>query len=200
MAVELPEQSRLFVVSGPSGVGKTVICDRLVNEYQCGRAITATTRVPRDGEVDGVDYYFYERERFLADVAEERFLEHAEVYGNLYGTPVGPLAARLQRGEVVLLNIDVQGASNLMDDGVLAQFVFLNPPSLEELERRLRSRGTDDPEAVQVRLATAEAEMSGRDRYHHQVVNDNLNTVVEDLAVLMELTARERPGKVEGAH
>ncbi|MGE3165196.1 MAG: guanylate kinase [Planctomycetota bacterium] len=182
----------LVVLSGPSGVGKTALSERLIRDGVCTRAITATTRAPRPGERAGVDYVFYaDRGTFLEDVAKGEFLEHAEVHGNLYGTPLAPLAARLRNGEVVLLVIDVQGAAALMQRGVEATYVFVAPPSFDELERRLRGRASDTPEALRVRLENARLEMACRDRYDHQVVNDDLDRAVKALAALLARQTKE---------
>ncbi len=188
MSVELPKTGQLTVISGPSGVGKTAVCDALLKRFDCERAVTATTRAPREGEVHGVDYFFYETEDFRREVGEGLFLEHAEVYENWYGTPLLPISAQLECGSTVLLNIDVQGATELMDRGVPATFVFLDPPSFEELERRLRSRQSDSEEAICKRLETARAELGEAERYHHRVVNDTLDDVVAEIAQLLGLT------------
>jgi len=131
------ERGRLVVLSGPSGAGKTTVCDRLLEEPEIVRAITATTRPPRDGEVEGVHYYFLDEESFRRDIEQGRFIEYAEVYDRWYGTPEAPLEKQLATGRTVLLNIDVQGAEELMDRGVKGLYLFIEPPDLEELRRRL---------------------------------------------------------------
>ncbi|MEM7164798.1 MAG: guanylate kinase [Planctomycetota bacterium] len=185
MAGENEWPGKIVVVSGPSGVGKTAIVDRLLARGTCKRAITATTRAPRAGEQDGVDYFFHTRAAFEAGIQEGEFLEHAEVHGNLYGTPWTPLEKQLRAGHRVLLNIDVQGAERLMELGTNATFVFLLPPSLEELERRLRSRESDDEAAIQRRLDNAQGELARQDRYDHRVVNDDLDRAVEEIAEIV---------------
>lgn len=183
----------LVVLSGPSGVGKTALSERLIAAGVCTRAITATTRSPRENERDGVDYVFYpDRESFLRGVTQGQFLEHAEVHGNLYGTPIGPLDERLRSGQVVLLVIDVQGARVLMERGIEATYVFVAPPSFEELERRLRQRASDGPEALKLRLENARMELACRDRYDHQVVNDDLDVAVESLTALLSKRTQEK--------
>ncbi len=181
----------LVVISGPSGVGKTVLCSKLVERYRCNRAITATSRAPRPGEKAGEDYYFCDRETFLKDAREGRFLEHAEVHGHLYGIPREPLDERLGRGEVVLLTIDVQGAEELMRQQKPATYVFIEPPDMAELERRLLARGSEDPESAAMRLENARREMGRKDRYDLCVVNGNMETAVEELGVLLGLEKRE---------
>jgi len=190
MSVALPSNGQLVVISGPSGAGKTAVCEALLASYVCERAVTATTRAPREGETHGVDYFFYEIDDFRDEVEEELFLEHAEVYDNLYGTPLLPISAQLECGGTVLLNIDVQGATTLMKRGVPATFVFLDPPSIEELERRLRLRKSDCEEAIQLRLETALSECAEGDRYHYRVVNDKLDDVVAEVAGLLGLSTR----------
>ena len=179
---------RLVVLSGPSGVGKTVICDVLIERAGCTRVITATSRAPRDGEQDGVDYYFRDRAGFESDIRSGRFLEHAEVHGNLYGTPLDPVREQLSRGETALLNIDVQGAVALIEHGIPACYVFIAPPSLEELEARLRKRSSDKDEQIRVRLANAREELAQQHHYDHVIVNDNLDRAVQEM---IQLLARE---------
>ena len=133
-------RGRLLVLSGPSGVGKTVVGERILKDPRFGRAITATTRAPREGERDGVDYHFLTVEEFRRRLAAGWFLEHAEVYGRLYGTPVASVEDLRAAGLHCLLVIDVQGAATLRRQGVDALFVFLDPPSLDELARRLAGR------------------------------------------------------------
>jgi guanylate kinase len=174
-------RGRLVVISGPSGSGKTTVCDRLLAEPDIARAVTATTRKPRPGERDGIDYFFYDEESFRRGIREGKFLEWAEVYGRLYGTPEEPLEAQLAAGRTVLLNIDVQGASELMRRGVDALTIFIEPPSVEELRRRLMARGADDAESIERRLETARAELAQKDRYDHCVVNADLDRTVEEI-------------------
>jgi guanylate kinase len=138
----------LVVVSGPSGVGKTTVAERLRKLPGYGQAVTATTRAPRGGEKDGVDYHFLTDAAFRAGIARGEFLEHAEVHGRLYGTPRASVQAVLDRGLTCLLVIDVQGAATLRASSVEALYVFVAPPSDAELERRLRGRATDSEEAI----------------------------------------------------
>ncbi|MCK6480566.1 MAG: guanylate kinase [Planctomycetes bacterium] len=179
------------VISGPSGVGKSTVIEGLLRRPGYRRSITATTRAPRGAEKDGVDYLFLAREGFEADVRRGRFLEHATVHGNLYGTPRDGVESVLARGEVCLLNIDVQGACSLRTSGLPVVTIFLLPPSLEELERRLGRRGTEDPAAVRRRLETARAEMAEKDRFDLEVVNREVAQAVEVIASFIE--SRRRP-------
>jgi len=170
------------VVSGPSGVGKTAVIDRLLLDPRFARAVTATTRAPRAGERDGVDYVFLARDEFLRRVAAGWFLEHADVYGRLYGTPRSHAEAILEAGRHCLLNIDVQGAATLRASGTDALFAFLVPPSLAELERRLRDRGLDSPQAVADRLAAVDREMAEAGRFDLRLVNRDLEATARKLA------------------
>lgn len=175
------ERGSLVLMSGPSGVGKTSVSDRLLEEPGVVRAITATTRSPREGEVDGVDYFFLTEEKFREDVAAGRFLEWAEVHGRRYGTPKAPLEAQLERGHTVLLVIDVQGAQELMAQGIPALYLFLEPPSLEELRRRLSGRGSEDPEAFELRMKNALEELAQKNSFDHSIVNDDLDRAIEEI-------------------
>lgn len=176
-------RGKLIVVSGPSGVGKSAVIDRLLLDAHFARAVTATTRPPRTGERDGVDYDFLARDDFLARVAVGGFLEHAEVYGRLYGTPRAHVEAILASGRHCILNIDVQGAASLRAAGVEALFVFLVPPSLSELERRLRTRGLDSADAVARRLSAVDREMAQAERFDLRIVNLDLERTARKLAL-----------------
>lgn len=172
---------RLLVLSGPSGVGKTTVGDGLLRNPAFGRAVTATTRAPRDGEVDGRDYVFLDEAQFRAGLAAGRFLEHAVVHGNLYGTPRDQVEAVQARGRICLLIIDVQGAATLRANGTDGLFVFLAPPSWDVLEARLRGRGSDDEAVVRRRLENARAELARRDEYDAVVINDDLEAAIAQI-------------------
>jgi len=176
----------LVVISGPSAVGKTTIAERLLASPGFGRAVTATTRAPRPGEKDGVDYRFLDERSFRDAVAKGEFLEHAEVHGRLYGTPKAAVDAVLARGLCCLLVIDVQGAAMLRKNGVDARFVFVAPPSAAELERRLRGRGTDGQAEIERRLATARAELARQGEFDTVIINDDLDRAVGEIARLVQ--------------
>ena len=176
----------LVVLSGPSGVGKTAVSDRLVKQDGIVRAITATTRAPREGERDAVDYHFLDRDRFEKQVQGGGFLEHAEVHGNLYGSPRDGIERQLATSMAVLLLIDVQGADLLRQRQVDALQIFLEPPGEEELKRRLLARGDDDQETIDLRLGNALAELAEKDKYDHRVVNDDLENTVEQIRSIIE--------------
>lgn len=150
-------------------------------------SVSATTRKPREGEVDGVDYYFVSREEFDRMIAENEFLEHAEYVGNCYGTPRAPVERQLKDGFDVYLDIDVQGAMQVKQIRPQTLMVFLMPPSMEELERRLVTRGTNTPEEIRERLAAAERECALRDRFDHVVVNDIVERAVDEISDLIDL-------------
>jgi guanylate kinase len=176
-------RGRLVVVSGPSGVGKTAVIERLLKHPAFARAITATTRAPRGGERDGVDYVFLAKEEFARRVEKGWFLEHAEVYGHRYGTPKEGPEAIAKAGRHCLLNIDVQGAATIKAAGVAALFVFIAPPSLTELERRLRDRAQDDPQTVARRLAVAESELARAQGFDLVLVNRDVDATARKVAL-----------------
>jgi len=187
----MSELGFLVVLSGPSGVGKSSVAQRLVARTSGGRpviarAVTATTRAPREGEVDGVDYHFLSETRFRAGIAAGEFLEWAQVHGNLYGTPKKSVGAVVREGRACLLVIDVQGAALLRAQGIDALYLFLAPPSAAALESRLRSRGTEDVSQVELRLRNAlEQEVPRASEFDHVVVNDDLDHTVAEIMVLV---------------
>ena len=188
----MTERGILIIVSAPSGCGKSTVVHRLLEQRETLRlSVSATTRSPRAGEQDGVDYYFVSRERFREMIEEDAFLEHAEYVGNHYGTPIAPLEAQLNSGLDVYLDIEVQGAMQVKAQRPETLLIFLMPPSLEELERRLTLRGTDDPETIRTRLAEAEREFSYRDRYDHVVVNDQVDRAVAEISALIDAHRRK---------
>ena len=170
----------LVVVSGPSGVGKTTVCNHLLARPEFERVVTATTRAPRGAEVDGTDYHFLDAATFDAWVADDRFLEWAEVYGNRYGSPRAGAEAILASDRFPLLNIDVQGAASLRAAGMPCKRVFLLPPSMDELERRLRGRGTGDD--IERRLTVAREEIARQNEFDLCVVNHDSRTAADEIA------------------
>jgi guanylate kinase len=161
-------------------------------------SVSATTRPPRPGEEDGRDYVFLTPERFAALLRESAFLEHADVFGHRYGTLSSPVEQRRREGIDVLLEIDVQGARVARDRVPDAVLIFLRPPSMEELGRRLRQRGTEDPEALRARLAAAAEEMDQATWFDHVVENDELERAVDEVAAIIERYRNEpRPGPHE---
>ncbi len=183
----------LVVITGPSGVGKDSLLARL---KALGRpyhfAVTATTRPPRPGEVEGLDYYFLSDEQFDQMLARGEFLEHAIVYDQRHGVPRTPVREALAAGKDVLMRTDVQGARYIKSVCPAALTVFVAPPSWEELEWRLRSRGTDDAAQLEKRLRAAREELAAAGDFDHTVVNDDLDACVDRLEALL---AKERARK-----
>ncbi|MCI7261176.1 MAG: guanylate kinase [Selenomonas sp.] len=169
----------LIVVSGPSGTGKGTVCGELLDSMpELAYSISATTRAPRAGEVDGKNYYFLTKERFEELISEGGFLEYANVYGNYYGTPLVKIQERLAEGNDILLEIDTQGALEVMKKCPDGLFIFLLPPSLGELERRIRGRGSETEESLKKRLGNAKAEIAIGEKYKYVVVNDTVKKAV----------------------
>jgi guanylate kinase len=193
MSSEQRSRGLLFVVSAPSGTGKTTVVERLVQIFpDLGMSRSYTSRAKREGEKDGVDYNFITRERFEAMVAEDAFLESADVFGNFYGTGKAETERELAGGRDLVLVIDVQGARQVRSHGANAIGIFVLPPSFEALERRLRGRSKDSEEAIRKRLATARREVRAVAEYEYVIVNDELDTCVDRLRSIV-LAERARP-------
>lgn len=183
-------KTQIIVLCGPSGVGKSTILNRVLPEFPgIGFVVSGTTREPRPGEVDGVDYFFYSRETFEHSVKHGGFLEHAEVFGNYYGTPLHAVADAIGDEEkVVLLDIDPQGVRQVLKHPMgTVLYVAILPPSVEELERRLRGRGTDDEETLQRRMGSVGAYQALVDEgiYDHTLLNDDLEMAVAGMRALL---------------
>ena len=203
--ITIPRHPQVFIVSAPSGAGKTTLCDKLYAEFPAFfYTITSTTRAPREGEVDGKNYYFLTHEQFQKKLAEGEFLEHAIVHGNLYGSPKTPVIKALGEGRDVLMNLDVQGAAAVReyarrapaDDPMHHEVVdiFVVPPSLEVLRNRLTKRGKDTEETISKRLKQAEVEISRWKEYRYMVVNDDLAEAYDNLrAIILAERHRIRP-------
>jgi guanylate kinase len=184
---EIHRRGLLLVLSSPSGAGKTTISRRLLNDDgNLTMSVSATTRQPRPGEVDGADYWFIDHPRFEAMVGEGAFLEHAQVFGNRYGTPRAPVEAMLRSGKDVLFDIDWQGTQQLAEtaDRDLVS-VFILPPSAEELERRLRGRAQDAEAEIARRMAKANDEMSHWAEYDYVVVNRDIDASVLQVRAIL---------------
>jgi len=189
----MTERGILIIVSAPSGCGKSTVLHRLMEKRPNLRfSVSATTRPPREGEREGVDYFFVTRDRFLQMVEEDAFLEHAEYVGNCYGTPAAPVDGQLAAGYDVYLDIEVQGAMQIKAKRPETLMIFLMPPSLAELERRLVLRGTDSMDVIRTRLAQAEREMGMKDEYEFVVVNDEVERAVDEIGALIDARRREQ--------
>lgn len=176
----------LIVISGASGTGKGTVCKELLTrEPAIAYSISATSRAPREGEQDGREYYFRTREEFEAMIADGAFLEYADVYGNYYGTPLAPIEERRTAGEDILLEIDTQGALNVMERCPDGTFIFLLPPSLEELQRRITGRGTETEESIARRLAAARDEIRLGKRYRYAVLNDTVEAATDRIQTIL---------------
>ncbi|MBB5148975.1 MULTISPECIES: guanylate kinase [Ureibacillus] len=193
------ERGLLIVLSGPSGVGKGTVRKELFKQPNTNYeySISMTTRKPREGEVDGVDYFFKTREEFEKLIEEGKLLEYAEFVGNYYGTPLDYVNETLDAGRDVFLEIEVQGAAQIREKVPEALFIFLAPPSLSELERRLIGRGTETEEIIQKRIETAKEELEMMSLYDYVVENDEIQKACEKInAIIMaEHCRRERVEK-----
>ncbi len=179
-------KGRLFILSGPSGCGKsTVLREVFQRRDRLYFSVSATTREPRPGERDGIDYYFLTREVFDQMVRDGELLEHAEYVRNCYGTPARPIMDKLEEGIDVVLDIDVQGARQVKAKLPEAVSVFISPPSLAELERRLRGRSTESEDKITQRLQTAAKELSAQSEYDFVIVNDQVDRAADELLSIM---------------
>ncbi|MDO5689381.1 MAG: guanylate kinase [Tissierellia bacterium] len=190
------ERGFLLVLSGPSGVGKGRVCDALrQTDADILYSISATTRPIRGGEVDGQNYFFLSEEQFLERIEEDAFLEHAHVHGNRYGTPKDFVLRNIDSGKIVILEIDVQGALQVKRNFPNGVFVFLLPPSMKELKRRITDRGTESEQQISLRMNNAREEMGFIEEYDYAVINDDLDRAVESV---LSIIAAERLRVIDG--
>lgn len=189
----MAEKGILIVISGFSGAGKGTLMKKLISEYEeYALSVSMTTRAPREGEREGVEYFFTDREHFEKTIAENGLIEYAQYCGNYYGTPRRYVEEQLLAGKNVILEIEIQGARQIKKKFPEALLLFVTPPSAQELERRLKGRGTEDDAEIARRLARASEESEGIEDYDFIVVNDDLEVCVEELHQLVKL-ARNVP-------
>ncbi|MBQ6559778.1 MAG: guanylate kinase [Erysipelotrichaceae bacterium] len=185
----------LIVFSGVSGVGKGTLLDRLMpmEDLNLAYSVSMTTRAPREGEVEGEDYFFVSKKRFVEAIKNDELLEHARFVGNDYGTPRAYVEQQRELGKNVILEIEIRGAKQIMEKCPDALSIYIVPPSLEELERRLRARSTEDDETIMKRIAKAKRELKDTDSYEHIVCNDDLDVAVEEIRqiILDEINKEE---------
>ena len=174
-------KGKLIVFSGPSGSGKDTVIEKLLPKCDIVKSVSATTRDIRPGEKNGVDYYFVSREEFEKMINEGQMLEYTQYVGNYYGTPKAPVDKWLCEGKNVLLKIEVDGGAQIKEKAPECVSIFILPPSIEELERRLRGRSTDSEAAINKRLETAKLEMQCAKLYDYNVINDDLDLAVEEI-------------------
>ena len=182
----MQKSGKLFIISGPSGVGKSTVLKALFREHpDLYFSVSATTRAPREGEIDGVHYRFIKSEQFLQMVQENEFLEYAEYVGSFYGTPRGPVEDAMAQGHDAFLDIEIQGAQQVYEKRPDAVRIFIAPNSWAELERRLTERGTDSAEKIQKRLVRAKVELQTADTYDYFVINDTVENAVREINAIM---------------
>ncbi len=182
----MKREGLILIISAPSGAGKTTLCSHLLQRYpEMRESISYTTRQPRAGEVDGVDYFFVSRETFLQMVSDDAFAEWAEVHGNLYGTALKTLEDARKDGIDLILDIDCQGALKLKENFQGGVYVFILPPSMEELRNRLEKRSSDAPDVIERRIVRAFEEIREARWYDYIIVNDRFETAIDELSSIV---------------
>lgn len=180
-------EGRLFIISGPSAVGKgTIVKEIMASSDNVGLSVSATTRSPREGEADGIHYYFLNDDEFRKKIDEGGFLEYASVHGHYYGTPKQPVLDKLSQGCDVILEIDVQGAMQVKDSYEHGTYIFILPPSLPDLRSRIMNRGTESEADIELRMGKAMAEIEYLDKYDYFVVNDDLDEAIATVKMIMK--------------
>lgn len=179
------KKGKFIIISGPSGVGKGTICDVLLKELNAWFSVSMTTRAIRDGEVDGVNYFFISKEKFKKRIEEGQLLEYNIYNDNYYGTPKDKVLEKMEEGIDVLLEIDVNGARNVKNIFPDALLIYIAPPSIEELKNRLVNRGTESLDVIENRLKIAEEELKQVDFYDYVIVNDDLDKAIDEIKKIM---------------
>ena len=180
------KQDQLFIITAPSGAGKTSLIKNVLsyaqsNGHKVHLTLSHTTRIPREGEIDGVDYCFIDENTFKENIKKEVYVEHAKVHGNLYGTPKDSIDAFLADDFIVLMEIDWQGALNILKAYPKAESVFISPPSIQDLKQRLLDRGLDSEDVINQRVSGAEKEISQKTNFKYEIINFSLDTATKKL-------------------
>lgn len=181
-------KTKLFVISGPSGVGKSTIREKIINTYDnFWYSISMTTRLPRENEIEGKDYYFISKNEFIKNIKENNFFEYEEVYKDIYyGTLKSKVIDKLNQGINVILELDVCGALNIKKQYKDTILIYISPPSIEELKKRLLERKTDEIKDIKERINKAEYELSFKDKYDYIVINNNLETAINEVKTIID--------------
>jgi len=189
------KRSAVLVLSGPSGAGKSSLINKIIDDIgDCYFSISTTTRPQREGEKDGIHYHFVSKEEFQKGIDEDEFLEYALVHGNYYGTSLKPVKEALSKGKLVIFDIDVQGNVSVNNRlGDITTSVFITPPSLTELEKRLYSRATDSPEVIQSRLENAKREIQRVSEYDYLLINDDIDEAAQQLKLIAKVARMKLP-------
>lgn len=192
------QQGAILVISGPSGAGKSSLLNEIIYDIgECYFSISTTTRAPREGEINGIHYHFVNEEEFKQDIKEEMFLEHAIVHGNYYGTSIKPVKEALKQGKLVIFDIDVQGNATITHRlGDITTSVFISPPTLSELKRRLEKRSTDSQEIIDKRINMAKREIQRVTEYDFLVINDNLEIAAQALRTIANAARIKIPNDI----